>query len=160
MEAPAFYLQSPWNETKDGNACAVDIVPGLVAVGTDKGAVRIFTYGGGRRVLRSYLNIPPPPSPGMSVVTCKLSVGEEKASVFVAYRRDSSASSPRSTAGVCCYEMPLPGPNPSQVSAPSARHDLDGRHVPSPSLCDAVATKDAVLFTVVSSEKKTHSHYG
>jgi hypothetical protein len=154
MEAPSFTLPSPWNQSKDGNACTVDIVPGIVAVGTDKGGVHVFTYGGGRHVLRPYLTIPPPPSPGMSVVTCKISVGSDKASVFVAYRRTSSASSPRSTAGVCCYEMPLPGPSPTQVSAPSARHDLDGRHVPSSSLCDAVATKDAVLFTVVSSQKK------
>jgi hypothetical protein len=150
MEAPTFVLASPWNQSKDGNASSVDIVPGIVAVGTDKGGVHVFTYGGGRHILRPYLTIPPPPSLGMSVVTCKISLSAEKAGVFVAYRRTSSASSPRSTAGVCCYDMPLPGPTPTQVSAPSARHDLDGRHVPFSSLCDAVFTKDEVLFTVVS----------
>ena len=152
MESPTFTLPAPLNE-REGNACAVDIVPGIVAVGTDKGGVHVYTYGGGRHVLRPYLNIPPPPSHGMSVVTCKISlIGNDKACVFVAYRRTSSASSPRSTAGVCCYEMPLPGPNPTQISAPSARHDLDGRHVPSSSLCDAVATRDSTLFTVVSKQ--------
>jgi hypothetical protein len=155
MEAPSFVLASPWNEGKDGNACAVDILPGIIAVGTDKGGVQVFTYGGGRHTLHPYLAIPPPPVPGMSVVTCKLSVGKEKASVFVAYRRTATASSPRSTAGVCCYDMPLPGANPTQLSAPSARHDLDGRHVPSSGLSDAVPTKDGNLFTVVSKVNST-----
>jgi len=44
--------------------------------------------------------------------------------------------------------MPLPGPNAMPISAPSARHDLDGRHVASSNLCDAVTTRDGVLFTV------------
>ena len=44
--------------------------------------------------------------------------------------------------------MPLPGPNPSQISAPSARHDLDGRQVPSSGLCGAVSTSEGVIFTV------------
>lgn len=139
-----------WNHSKDGNPCAVDIVPGIVAVGSDKGSVHIYTYGGGRHILRSYLTIPPPPSPGLAVVTCKLATTGSKASVFVAYKRDSTTSSPRSNSGVCCYEMPLPGPSSSHISAPSARHDLDGRHVPSSSLCDAVFSKEEVLFTVVS----------
>jgi hypothetical protein len=150
MDSPTYILQSPWNQAKDGNATVVDIVSGIVAVGTDKGAVYVFTYGGPKLILKPYLTIPPPPTPGMAVVTCKISLSEDKASVFVAYQRASNASSPRSTAGVCCYDMPLPGPNSPPVSAPSARYDLDGRHVPSSSLCDAVATKDSTLFTVVS----------
>lgn len=151
LEAPTFTLDSEWNVPKDGYATVVDIVPGIVAVGTDKGAVHIFTFGGGRHILRPYLTIPSPPTSGMSVATVKLSVGGDKASVFVGYRRSSTASSPRgSTAGVSCYDMPLPGPSPSPISAPSARHDLDGRHVPSPGLCDAVSSLDGVLFTVVS----------
>ena len=152
LEAPTFTLGSEWNVPKDGNATVVDILPGIVAVGSDKGSVHIFTYGGGRHSLRPYLTIPPPPTSGMSVATCKLSVGSDKASVFVGYRRSSSPSSPRgSTAGVCCYDMPLPGQNASSISAPSARHDLDGRHVPSSVLCDAVSSPDGVIFTVVSS---------
>lgn len=151
LEAPVFGLASEWNIAKDGYATSVDIVPGMVSVGTDKGSVHIFTYGGGRQQLRPYLTIPPPPTSGMSVVTCKLSIAKEKASVFVGYRRSSSPSPTRgSTASVCCYDMPLPGPNLSPISAPSARHDLDGRHVPSSNLCDAVTTRDGVLFTVVS----------
>lgn len=143
-------LASEWNEAKEGNATVVDIVPGLVAVGTDKGSVHVFTYGENRHVLRPYLNIPPPPASGMTVASCKLSVGSDIGSVFVAYRRSSSSASPRgSTAGICCYDMPLPGPTAAPISAPSARHDLDGRHVPSSSICDAAATKDGVLFTVV-----------
>jgi vacuolar protein sorting-associated protein 11 len=116
----------------------------------------VFTYGGGRHVLRPYLRIPPPPSSDMSVVKCKISVGAEKLSVFVAYRRGKAsassgmASSPRSTAGVSCFDMPIPrGSNPTGLSAPSARHDLDGRIVLSSSLCDAVATnEEETLFTV------------
>lgn len=148
MEAPSFLVSSPWLESS-GNACAVDIAPGIVAVGTDAGVVHVYTYGGGRNVLRSYLTIPPPPSPGLSVATCKISVGTDKAHVFVAYRRALNSSSPRSNVGVCCYDMPLPGPSPTHLSAPSARHDLDGRYVPSGSLCDAVAVDGKVLFTVV-----------
>lgn len=144
-------LSSPWNEAKDGKARIVDIAPGVVAVGTDKGSVHIFAYSETKQVLRPFLTIPPPPLPGMSVATCKISLSKDKASVFVAYQRTSNASSPRSSAGVCCYDMPLPGPNSPSVSAPSARHDLDGRSVPTSSLCDSVATKDSVHFTVVSS---------
>lgn len=137
----------------------MDIVPGIVAVGTDKGGVHVFTYGGGRHVLRQYLVIPSPPSNDMAVVTCKISTTKEKASIFVAYRRrassngtggNGSTASTRSSAGVSCFDMPMPsGPNPTAVSAPSARHDLDGRNVSSSSLCDSVSTgKDGVLFTV------------
>ncbi|KAL3925604.1 MAG: hypothetical protein SGILL_000298 [Bacillariaceae sp.] len=151
-EAPLFTLSSPWQQESYGKLSAVDIVPGIVAVGTDKGGIHVFTYGGGKHVLRSYLRIPSPPSNDMSVVQCKISMGPDKASVFVAYRRrksSGSVSSPRSTAGVSCFDMPLPkGANPPPVSAPSARHDLDGRNVLSSSLCDAVTTeKDETLFT-------------
>jgi hypothetical protein len=150
IEATTFTLGSDWIVSKDGNATVVDIVPGIVAVGTDKGMVHIFTYGGGRQILRPYLTIPPPPASGMSVSTVKLAVGKDKASVFVGYRRSASPSSARgTTAGVSCYDMPLPGPNLTPITAPSARHDLDGRQVASSNLCDAVSTVDGVLFTVV-----------
>lgn len=149
LEAHTFILGSEWNVVKDGTATVVDIVPGIVAVGTDKGSIHVFTYGGGRHVLRPYVTIPAPTTSGMAVAACKLSVGNEKASVFVGYRRSSMSTSPRSsTAGVSCFDMPLPGPNPSQISAPSARHDLDGRQVPSSGLCGAVSTPDGVMFTV------------
>ena len=133
-------------------------MPGIVAVGTDRGAIYVFTYGGLKSSLKLYLTIPPPPSPGMAVVSCKLSLSEDKASVFAAYQRISNASSPRSMAGVCCYDMPLPGQNSTAVSAPSARHDLDGRHVPSSSLCDAVGTRESVHFIVVGNiNRKVHT---
>jgi vacuolar protein sorting-associated protein 11 len=155
-EAPLFVLSSPWNDENNGKLTAVDIIPGIVAVGTEKGGIKIFTYGGGRHILRPYLRISSPPSNDMSVVSCKLSGGIEKVSVFVAYRRRQAngtsgvVSSPRSTAGISCFDMPVPrGTNPSPLSAPSARHDLDGRIVTSPSLCDAVAIdKNETLFTV------------
>lgn len=155
-EAPSFTLSSPWNEDSSGKLTAVDIVPGIVAVGTEKGGIQVFTYGGGKHILRPYLRIPSPPSNDMSVVSCKISVGAEKVSVFVAYRRRQASgtsgisSSPRSAAGVSCFDMPIPrGTSPSALSAPSARHDLDGRIVLSSSLCDAVTTdKDDTLFTV------------
>lgn len=156
-DAPSFTLATPWNEETSGRLTTVDIVPGIVAVGTEKGGVQIFTYGGGRHVLRPYLKIPPPPSNDMATVTCKICVGKEKVSVFVAYRRrqvpgsPGLASSPRSTAGVSCFDMPVPrGSNPTPVSAPSSRHDLDGRMVLSSSLCDATSAADTddTLFTV------------
>ena len=129
---------------------AVDIVPGIVAVGTNNGGLHIFTYGSGRHVFRPYLTVPPPPSHDMSIVTCKISVGREKMSIFVAYHRQKRALrnstagaslSTRTTAGVSCYDIPLPqGAYPTPVSAPSARHDLDGRNCTSSSLCDAVTS--------------------
>ena len=150
-EAPSFSLGSEWNEASYGKLTAVDVVPEIVAVGTDNGTLRIFTYSGGRHVLRPYLTIPSPPSNDMSIVMCKISVGKDKVSVFVAYHRQKRAArgskvgvspSPRTTAGVSCYDMPLPqGAFPAPVSAPSARHDLDGRNVISSSLCDAVTSE-------------------
>eukprot|EP00934_Nitzschia_sp_Nitz4_P006160 Nitzschia sp. Nitz4//scaffold35_size145790//53677//57308//NITZ4_003021-RA/size145790-augustus-gene-0.134-mRNA-1//-1//CDS//3329549097//6150//frame0 len=149
LEAQVYELATEWNETKDGNATSVDIVSGIVAVGTDKGSVHIFTYGGGKQYLRPYLTIPAPPSGGLAVASCRLSLGADAASVFVAYRRSSTVTSPRgSAAGVCCYDMPVPTPAAVPISAPSARHDLDGRQVPSPTLCDAVSSSDGALFTV------------
>jgi len=147
-EAPSFTLGSKWNDASNGKMTAVDVAPGIVAVGTDIGSLHIFTYGGGRHVFRPYLTIPSPPSNDMSIVMCKISVGKEKVSVFVAYQRGKKATrgtkgdaapTPRTSAGVSCYDMPVPkGNQPAAVTAPSARHDLDGRNVISSSLCDAV----------------------
>ena len=149
-EAPTFFLESKWSVTNNGKMTAVDVVPGIVAVGTDKGSLHIFTYGG-RNVLRPYLTIPSPPSNDMSVVMCKISVGKDKVSIFVAHHRQkrgsrssksSGSHTPRTSAGISCYDMPLPKGNfPTPISAPSARHDLDGRNVISASLCDAVTNE-------------------
>lgn len=111
--------------------------------------------------LRPYLRIPPPPqSTRMQVVSVKLSktnaATDQRASIFVSYQpaadgggaaslvdppnhggNGSHSSGSGSGAGVCCYEMPLFGTATVTLSAPSARHDLDGRPVASPALVDA-----------------------
>jgi hypothetical protein len=140
-EMKVFTLQS-WN-SNDGKCLVVDIVPGIVAVGTDTGAVLVFLYRDSQTTLRSYLRVPPPPMEGVEVVSVNLALGSERASIFVAYRIRATASAQMSSsAGVCCYEMPLPS-GASTLSAPSARHDLDGRYVGSSSLVDASARFDA-----------------
>ena len=150
FDSSTYKLSSSWSVDKDGEPRAVDVTSGIVAVGTSKGCVHIFTYSDSHRKLQSYLKIPAPPTADISVISCKLSLSKKKVSVFVAYQRVSSASSPRSTAGLCCYDMPIPSLSSTSLSAPSARHDLDGRYVPSSSLCDAPAeAKGAVQFTVV-----------
>mmetsp|Transcript_26748 Transcript_26748/g.62824 ORF Transcript_26748/g.62824 Transcript_26748/m.62824 type:complete len:1153 (+) Transcript_26748:61-3519(+) len=154
-EVPSFNLGSGWNEASNGKLTAVDVAPGIVAIGTDNGSLHIFTYGG-RNVLRPYLTIPSPPSNDMSIVVCKISIGKDKVSVFVAFQRRKKVargnkagapSTPRASAGVSCYDLPLPkGSFPAPVTAPLARHDLDGRNVVSASLCDAVINeKDGEL---------------
>ena len=161
-----------WNSSKDGNPSAVDLTPGIVAIGTNTGAVLVCTYGSSsnassnnrgtgnsidsrKKNLNLYLRIPPPPSP-MSVVSVKISRGtpqhnEGRVSVFVAYRR-SKDSQTGSAAGICCYDMPTPSPNSGAISAPSARHDLDGRHVASSGLCDSVSTEEGFFFTVARND--------
>lgn len=157
-EGPKF-TQS-WNSTKDGIPSAVDLVPGIMAIGTETGAVLVFVYRaiGNRSTgkISLYLRIPPPPAPGMSVVSVKISLGqpdhnEHKTSVFVAYRRSQESQSV-SAAGICCYDVPTPGPNSGTMSAPSARHDLDGRHVAASGLCDAMATAEGYYFTVARTD--------
>lgn len=142
-------LQSSWTAS-EGHCRVVDIVEGLVAVGTDLGAVLVFCYATESTTLRPYLRIPPPPTAGVEVVSVKLCFGEERVSVFVAYRLESSAAAMSSSAGVCCYDMPSPAPNVSTLSAPSARHDLDGRYVGSSSLVDANHFSSGFQVTVVS----------
>jgi hypothetical protein len=136
--------QSLWNKSRDGSFRVVDIQPGMVAVGTDEGVVFLFVYNysdSARPDLRLYLRIKAPAASGMEVVSVKLSMGLSKASVFVAYNRQApngnSTQQQVSTAGICCYDVPLPGPSPTMLSAPSARHDLDGRYVGSSSLVDS-----------------------
>lgn len=105
-----------------------------------------------RNHLRTYLRIPPPPTVGVEVVSVKLFVGEDRASVFCSYRLKPNSNTGVNTsnnhappsAGVCCYELTLPGKSSSAVlSAPMARHDLDGRHVASWGLVDATSPDDA-----------------
>jgi len=157
-----------WNSSKDGHPAAVDVVPGIVALGTDTGAVLVFVYGslaatgtstrsatGSRRQgIHLYLRIPPPPSDGMSVASVKISPlqpeneNRSMTNVFVAYRKSQESQN----AGICCFDMPTPGPNAATLSAPSARHDLDGRHVATSGLCDAVATPEGYHFTVARND--------
>ena len=157
-------LQHAWG-SNDGLATAVDIRPGMVAVGTSLGAVLIFCYSPSiindnnknasrisatllqtqqlprRGSIRPYLRIPPPPSDGLQVVSVNLVVEHQRASVFCAYRpqtvRSQSSTPTTSAVGVCCYDMALPSTSNTTLSAPSARHDLDGRIVGSSSLVDA-----------------------
>jgi hypothetical protein len=154
-EARTVYLQSSWRPT-DGNCRVVDIIPGIVAVGTDTGAVLILTYSPDLSVstsrpqgLRTYLRIPPPPTQNLEVVSVKISLVNDKASVFVAYNFTGSVSvSQMSTAGVCCYDFPVPTPSSPSLSAPSARHDLDGRYVGSSTLVDALTTQRGLELSV------------
>jgi hypothetical protein len=167
-DAKVYYLATPWNAANDGFCQVVDIVPGIVAVGTDTGAVLVFSYEEAKHTngLKRYLRIPPPPAGGLEVVSVRVSVNDgvggsdananananAKASIFVAYRRSNNATVQMSTAGICCYDMPLPsgGANSSaSISGPSARHDLDGRYVGSPSLVDAVQSSSGMQMTVV-----------
>jgi len=143
-----FNLQTPCSST-DGEYRVIDIVPGLVAVGTNNGAVLVYVYSAMRQGVRLYLKIPPPPAKDLQVVSVKLSLGQDKASVFVAYHRDSNDASQMSTAGICCYDMPIPDSSFVSLSAPSARHDLDGRYVGSSSLVDAFSTSSGLQVTVV-----------
>ncbi len=150
--ATTYTLSPSWNTSQDGFAQVVDIAPGVVAVGTDNGTVLVFSYGGGKKSLRPYLTIPPPQNTGVDVTSVKIAPGRDKLSLFVAYGRKTA--SPRSALGICCYEMPAPGPSPLPLSAPSARHDLDGRNVASSSLCGSIDTKDGIHFVVVGTSER------
>ena len=128
---------SKWNTPNDGDACVLNIAPGLVAVGTTTGVVIVYAYNQSAtstnqasigiatknkqlsRMLRPYLRIPPPPVSDVCVVSVQLSlaVSNKKAHVFVSYNRVTRTTSPTSvntstsTAGICCYDLPLPPSN-------------------------------------------------
>ena len=134
-----------------------------VAVGTNAGAVWIWTYNN-RTVsspLRKYLRIPPPPTEGHQVQTIHLTTtSNNKAQVFVTYHRPTIGDTDNGVAaGLCCYEFPLPaaGSN-ATLTAPSARHDLDGRTVPSARWVDGhngavtIARPDG-LYTYAATER-------
>jgi hypothetical protein len=133
--------QQQWNLNIDGEAYLVDIVPGMVAVGTRNGAVLIYAFSEGKNVLRPHLRIPPPPISDIQVVSVKVAMLPTKAHVFVAYNRESTSTS-MSTAGLCCYDIPLPS-SATTITAPLARHDLDGRFVGSSSLVDCLYGENA-----------------
>lgn len=149
-ESKIFSLQNGWN-TGDGDCLSVDILPSLLAVGTTSGVVLLYAIKATGRLLRSYLRIPAPPTGVNAAVSVKLHAEDEnKALIFVAYRRSSDAHS-QASSGVCCYEFPLPSPtSSSMISAPSARHDLDGRPVGSASQVDSFPTPSGLHFMVVS----------
>jgi len=167
-------LQQPWNATNDGNGTVIGIIPGMVAVGTDTGVVLVYSYfqannnnSSSKKLqqqsralqLKPYLRIPPPPATGLQVVSVQLALAVDKANVFVAYNRETTANSSTSTstntgsmntAGICCYDVPLPTLSSQILSAPSARHDLDGRYVGSSSLVDSYhPEKQGLRVTVV-----------
>lgn len=147
-EAKVYTTATDWS-ANDGEGRVVDIVHNMVAVGTDAGVVLVYVSSPHRSTLHSYLRIPAPPAGGMEAVSVKISLSPEKANIFVAYRRQAATTSQASTAGICCYDVPLPGPSPTTLSAPSARHDLDGRFVGSSSLVDSHGTNSGLQVTVV-----------
>ena len=161
LDAKVYSLSTKWNAS-DGECRAVDVKPSLVAVGTTNGYVIVYSFdtaaaAAKKRTLRSYLRIPHPPSGDAEVVSVKLSLppesgneneDDDKASVTVSYRRKVTESTSAS-AGICCYEFPLPTPSSTTITAPSARHDLDGRSVASASLVDAFSGPHGLQFTVV-----------
>jgi hypothetical protein len=149
-EPKVYSLQKEWNDM-DGDCLSVDVIPSLLAVGTTSGAVIVYAIKSTGRLIRSYLRIPAPPAGDSAAVAVKLyAEGEQKASVFVAYRRNTDASS-QASSGVCCYEFPFPNPSSSaMLSAPSARHDLDGRSVGSARHTDSIISASGLQFMVVS----------
>lgn len=149
-DVKTYTMQHPLSSSSEGHCLVVDIVPGIVAVGMDTGAVLIYVYTDSRPNLRTFLKIPPPPADGVEVVAVKMALTEPRANIFVAYRLAANATPQMSSAaGVCCYEMPIPGNNMTTLSAPSARHDLDGRYVGSSSLVDAATYASGMQLGVV-----------
>lgn len=175
---------SKWNTSNDGEACVLNMVPGMVAVGTTTGVVVVYAYHTSvtttttnpttvgiatknkqlSRMLRPYLRIPPPPVSDVGVVSVQLSVSsnQQKANIYVSYNRATRTTSPTSvsnntsTAGICCYDLPLPPNNLSTLSstsslaAPLSRHDLDGRYVSSNNLVDSyIRRQGGRILTVV-----------
>lgn len=176
--AVIYTLQSTWNR-RDGTIVSMDMGPSLVAVGTTSGFCIVFAYSQARRTLKSYLRIPPPSGDAVAASAVRLSLGGDskknsnKASVFVSYRQNGHASTTEESttttttnaaaaasneqqqqqqqsnqAGICCYELPIPSSS-SAITAPSARHDLDGRSVETENLVDSFVTPAGLRFTVV-----------
>ena len=149
-------MSSKWNATHDGEACVLDIAPGIVAVGTTTGVVLLYSYNPtptaavtlassknphSSRHLRPYVRIPAPPVSDVQVVSVTLS---RNAHVFVSYQARSA-----STLGLCCYDLPPPAA--TGLAAPLARYDLDGRSVSRRPLVDSYTRRHGGrVLTVVS----------
>lgn len=148
----SYKLAAPWNEAQLGQGQCVDMTPGLIAVGTDTGAVNIYMAQKG--FLRLALAIPSP-AQNQQVTSLRLSVSTTKVSLFVCYHhrnsRNPKAGGTRSgSRGICCYD--LGAPNSSTLSAPQARHDLDSRPIISSRLCDAVPVGEQPQFLVARAD--------
>jgi hypothetical protein len=99
-----------WN-TESGQYRVVDIIPGIVAIGTSAGTVLVYVYTSTdtkpsnnnnssttttRKYLRPYLRIPSPPGTNgtIEVISIKLTqVNDRKVNAFVSYNRKSSTAS-------------------------------------------------------------------
>lgn len=134
----SYRLAVPWNSATLGVAQCIDMTTaGLVAVGTDNGAVHIFSVQKG--FLRAVLTIPSV-AQHQQVAALQWSVSAQKVSLFVVYHHKSGG--PRGTSrGICCYDLG----SPTNVSPPQARHDLDSRPVVSSRLCDSTAGQNLLV---------------
>lgn len=132
-----YKMAAPWNEAHHGHCSCVDVEPGYVVVGTDMGFVLVFSARGSS--LRNFMTIPSPSS-GTNVTTVKISLTPQKLAVFVTYDKvDTQTSTRGGLGGVCCFDLGTPSAS-SFPSSPSARYDLDSRHVASHRLCDHIAS--------------------
>jgi hypothetical protein len=153
-----------------GNATVVDMIVTstttskdccFVAVGTDTGVVLWFKYdcstisadnNNSSSKLTLVMTIAAPRhSTSIRVTSVKWSSPQ---ALFVGYSssaaKSTTTTSPKSptktttsgaSSGICCFELPLLTDTHNKLpTAPSARHDLDGRHVHSQVLCDVVQT--------------------
>ena len=163
-KGPKYRLATAWNKAQHGHCSCVDIEPGYVVVGSDTGFVLIYSSRGGS--LRSFMTIPPT-SPGTQVTSVKISLSSSKLAIYVSYdKRADHVSSRGNLGGVCCYDLGKPPSSPSSLpSSPSARYDLDSRHVLSARLTDSIAESSStrrradVHFLVARSDGLyTYSH--
>jgi len=119
----AYRPSTPWNA---GSALCMDLHDsGLIAVGTDHGAVHIYALQ--KEILKSVLTIAAP-APHQQVTCVQWSIGANT-NLFVVY----SGRSGQHSRGICCFDL---GRHSTSLST-LARHDLDSRSIPSNRLCDA-----------------------
>mmetsp|Transcript_22754 Transcript_22754/g.34476 ORF Transcript_22754/g.34476 Transcript_22754/m.34476 type:complete len:1057 (+) Transcript_22754:116-3286(+) len=129
-ECLSYRLATPWNTQQQQKCTCVDISStGLIAAGTDKGSVHIFSPQKG--YLRSIMAFSSPNANPNPIISINWSVSASKAALFCCHQ---SLRSTRTTGGgICCYEL---GDPINLSSTPLARHDLDSRPVLSGRLCD------------------------